>query len=209
MGMWEAWNREDVAAFGWSAKEVVEKAKEKVKLTDHKSPDVDVEAQRHSPYEESISDQEYGRNDPHDINTKSSKRPQFQGNAEASAKSSNISSPSFPGALPPQLHKKWVWFSLDTKYFHELGFLGAFFQFCGATIFWISGYGFWKHPSIRSRGLLIHSSRFTAIPTILSALENNTAALNGAFWSPQVIGGSGFIISSWVRSLDQILSGYI
>lgn len=144
MGMWEAWNREDVAAFGWSAKEVAEKAKEKVKLTDHKSPDVDVEAQRHSPYEESISDQEFGRNDPHDINTKNSKRPQFQDNAEASAKSSNISSPSFPGALPPQLHKKWVWFSLDTKYFHELGFLGAFFQLCGATIFWISGYGFWK-----------------------------------------------------------------
>ncbi len=36
--------------------------------------------------------------------------------------------------------KKWIWFSLDPRYFRELGFLAAFVQFWGATIFWISGY---------------------------------------------------------------------
>ena len=35
--------------------------------------------------------------------------------------------------------KKWVWFSLQSQYFHELGFLAALIQFCGATIFWIAG----------------------------------------------------------------------
>lgn len=44
----------------------------------------------------------------------------------------------------------------------------------GATIFWISG--------------------FTALPSIYNALTT-IPALNGAYWAPQVIGGSGFIVS--------------
>lgn len=35
--------------------------------------------------------------------------------------------------------RRWVWFSLDTQYFHEMGFLAAFFQLCAASVFWISG----------------------------------------------------------------------
>lgn len=35
--------------------------------------------------------------------------------------------------------QRWVWFSMEAKYWRELGFLAAFTQFCGATIFWISG----------------------------------------------------------------------
>jgi hypothetical protein len=35
--------------------------------------------------------------------------------------------------------QKWIWFTTDTKYFHELGFLAAFTQVWAATIFWISG----------------------------------------------------------------------
>ncbi|KAF9005269.1 hypothetical protein BDZ89DRAFT_1080229 [Hymenopellis radicata] len=66
--------------------------------------------------------------------------------------------------------KKWVWFSLDPRYFRELGFLAAFVQFWGATIFWISGY--------------------TAIPQIFNAIENDTPLFNGVFWSPQVVGGA-------------------
>ena len=44
----------------------------------------------------------------------------------------------------------------------------------GATIFWISG--------------------FTALPPIYNALTT-TPAVNGAYLAPQVIGGSGFIVS--------------
>jgi len=73
-------------------------------------------------------------------------------------------------------HKKWIWFSTDTKYFHELGFLAAFWQLIAASIFWISG--------------------FTAIPTINTAIENNVGLLDGIFWTPQVVGGTGFMISA-------------
>ena len=37
----------------------------------------------------------------------------------------------------------WVWFpswlELKTHYLRELGFLASLSQFCGATIFWVSG----------------------------------------------------------------------
>jgi hypothetical protein len=35
--------------------------------------------------------------------------------------------------------EQWTWFTLDRKYWHELGFLAAFSQLCAASIFWISG----------------------------------------------------------------------
>lgn len=56
-------------------------------------------------------------------------------------------------SAPP--HEKWIWFSTEGKYWHELGFLAAFVQFLAAvslgksfsrlifgsqTIFWIAGY---------------------------------------------------------------------
>ncbi|KAJ3508693.1 hypothetical protein NLJ89_g5616 [Agrocybe chaxingu] len=72
--------------------------------------------------------------------------------------------------------KKWIYFPANSKYWREMGFLAAFFQLIGATIFWISG--------------------FTAIPQIQSAIEDKTDLFNGVFWTPQVVGGSGFIISS-------------
>ncbi|KDR68383.1 hypothetical protein GALMADRAFT_104940 [Galerina marginata CBS 339.88] len=83
---------------------------------------------------------------------------------------------TLPKADQTSTKKKWIWFSTDSKYFHELGFLAAFFQLLGATIFWISG--------------------FTAIPTIQRALEKNQGLNDGIFWTPQVVGGSGFIISA-------------
>lgn len=81
---------------------------------------------------------------------------------------------------PPK--QKWIWFSTDPKYFHEVGFLAAFFQFLAASIFWISG--------------------FTAIPPIQSALENNIGLNDGIFWTPQVIGGTGFVISATFIMLE-------
>ena len=76
---------------------------------------------------------------------------------------------------------KWMWWSTDRKYWHELGFVAGFAQLCGATIFWISG--------------------FTGISEIISVLQRDRGALVGAFWVPQVVGGTGFIISSYVSSI--------
>jgi hypothetical protein len=51
----------------------------------------------------------------------------------------------------------------------------------GATIFWIAG--------------------FTALPPILNRLTS-TAAQNGAYWLPQVIGGTGFTVSGTLFMLE-------
>ncbi|KAK5464919.1 hypothetical protein LTS15_001482 [Exophiala xenobiotica] len=79
----------------------------------------------------------------------------------------------------------WRWFpswhDLRTHYIHELGFLAGAAQLFGATIFGISG--------------------FTALPGIINHLEPQHV-LNGAYWIPQVIGGSGFIVSSTLYMLE-------
>ena len=75
--------------------------------------------------------------------------------------------------------KTWRWFpswhELSTHYVCELGFLACSAQFFGATVFWISG--------------------FTALPAIYDVLAVNQKALDGAYWAPQIIGGSGFVVS--------------
>jgi hypothetical protein len=84
-----------------------------------------------------------------------------------------------------QMHdRSWSWMpsiaELRGHYFHELGFLASLFQFLGASIFWIAG--------------------LTALPGIYNHLSG--PSLNGAYWSPQVIGGSGFIISGLLFMLE-------
>jgi hypothetical protein len=80
--------------------------------------------------------------------------------------------------------KTWQWFpsivGLRMHYLHELGFLASFFQFLGATIFWISG--------------------FTALPGILDHLSQTL--LDCIYWLPQIIGGSGFIVSGILFMLE-------
>ncbi|KAF2665767.1 hypothetical protein BT63DRAFT_405830 [Microthyrium microscopicum] len=80
--------------------------------------------------------------------------------------------------------RSWVWFptwkDLRQHYFYELGFLACLCQLFGASIFWISG--------------------FTALPGIYNHLKG--ASLNGAYWAPQIIGGSGFIISGLLFMLE-------
>ncbi|KAJ7054497.1 hypothetical protein C8F01DRAFT_1163582 [Mycena amicta] len=85
--------------------------------------------------------------------------------------------------------RKWIWFSASGKYFHELGFLAAFVQYWAATIFWISG--------------------FTAIPTIQNAIMPHTGVLDGVFWTPQVVGGSGFIIASAMMMIETQRRWYV
>jgi hypothetical protein len=80
--------------------------------------------------------------------------------------------------------RRWQWCpswkELRTHYLREIGFLACLSQFIGATIFWIAG--------------------FTGLPPILNSLS--TPAENGVFWLPQVIGGSGFIISSFLFMVE-------
>lgn len=84
--------------------------------------------------------------------------------------------------------KTWVWFpsihELTDHYLRELGFLASFFQFCGATIFWISG--------------------FTALPGINNKLSQRL--LDGVYWTPQIVGGTGFIFSRFIYIFIFVLS---
>ena len=81
--------------------------------------------------------------------------------------------------------RTWQWFptwhDLRTHYLHELGFIAGMAQLFGATIFGISG--------------------FTALPGIQNNLSPQWR-LNVAYWIPQVVGGSGFIVSGTLYMLE-------
>jgi hypothetical protein len=83
-----------------------------------------------------------------------------------------------------QRRKSWVWFpsyaDLRNHYFHELGFIASLAQLFGATIFWISG--------------------FTALPGIFDHMSPGLT--DGIYWTPQVIGGSGFIVSGTLFMIE-------
>lgn len=80
--------------------------------------------------------------------------------------------------------RTWQWFptwsSLKTHYLHELGFLASFSQFCGATIFSIAG--------------------ITALPGIINNMSQPLT--DGIYWVPQIVGGTGFIISGTLYMLE-------
>jgi hypothetical protein len=82
--------------------------------------------------------------------------------------------------------RSWAWSvsgaELREHYARELGFLACAAQLCGATIFWIAG--------------------FTALPGIMNHLQPKPHLLNGVFWVPQVIGGSGFVVSGTLFMLE-------
>jgi hypothetical protein len=73
--------------------------------------------------------------------------------------------------------RSWVWWpsseELRTHYLHSLGFLASLAQLFGATIFWISG--------------------LTALPGIYNHMSRPITII--FYWTPQVIGGLGFIVS--------------
>ncbi|KAH0548591.1 hypothetical protein GP486_007865 [Trichoglossum hirsutum] len=85
----------------------------------------------------------------------------------------------------------WCWFptwhDLRTHYLREIGFLASLVQFISATVFWISG--------------------FTALPNTVN--RDNVGLVNGVFWTPQVIGGTGFIISGTLFMLETQSKWYI
>ncbi|KAK3081836.1 hypothetical protein LTS18_000863 [Coniosporium uncinatum] len=89
-----------------------------------------------------------------------------------------------PLAVDGMNRKSWVWwpswYQLRTHYLHELGFLACLSQLIGATIFWIAG--------------------FTALPGIIDHLSEGLE--DGIFWTPQVVGGVGFVISGTLFMLE-------
>jgi hypothetical protein len=76
---------------------------------------------------------------------------------------------------------------------HELGFLASAAQFTGASVFSIAG--------------------ITALPGIINHMSPGLT--DGIYWAPQVVGGSGFIVSGtlylletqqrWYRPAPQLL----
>lgn len=85
----------------------------------------------------------------------------------------------------PTGKKQWQWFptwqDLRKHYIHEIGFLAGAAQLVGATVFGVAG--------------------FTALPGIANQLTPQWR-LNAAYWIPQVVGGSGFIVSSALYMLE-------
>ncbi|KAJ8097209.1 hypothetical protein POJ06DRAFT_262767 [Lipomyces tetrasporus] len=99
-------------------------------------------------------------------------------------RSSLLGRPSHSPTYKYNLEPSWQWFpsfkELQTHYLHELGFLASLSQLIGATIFWMSG--------------------FTALPGIINNLSQGL--LDGVYWAPQIIGGTGFIVSSALFILE-------
>jgi len=87
-------------------------------------------------------------------------------------------------SAPHQPNRTWTWFpsprDLRAHYIHELGFLASLTQFLAATVFWISG--------------------FTALPGIYNNLSRPLTII--FYWTPQVIGGTGFILSGLLFMLE-------
>ncbi|KAF3051758.1 hypothetical protein E8E11_009850 [Didymella keratinophila] len=85
---------------------------------------------------------------------------------------------------PAPQARTWVWWpsmaDLRTHYIYNLGFLASFAQLCGASIFWIAG--------------------LTALPGIYDRMSRPVTII--FYWTPQVIGGLGFIISGTLFMLE-------
>ncbi|KAI9831587.1 MAG: hypothetical protein M1819_004819 [Sarea resinae] len=121
---------------------------------------------------------------------RSSVMPKSTKHTSTSSSSSPDPPPSKPDASAED-GRSWVWFpswyELRTHYLREMGFLASLAQFLGATIFWISG--------------------FTALPNVVS--QTDQPLLDGVFWTPQVVGGTGFIISGVLFMLETQPKWYV
>ena len=89
-----------------------------------------------------------------------------------------------PGSSLSPNARSWIWFptrdELRTHYIHELGFLASFAQLLAASVFWISG--------------------FTALPGIYDRMSRTVTVV--LYWTPQVVGGTGFVISGTLFMLE-------
>lgn len=76
---------------------------------------------------------------------------------------------------------------LRSHYLCELGFLASLVQFVAASIFWIAG--------------------LTGLPGILDHMSQGLT--DGIYWVPQIVGGSGFIISGLLFTLETQKKWYL
>ncbi|KAK5680291.1 hypothetical protein LTS10_007218 [Elasticomyces elasticus] len=109
-----------------------------------------------------------------------------KGNLLGKAMSATTNEKTAPTDGTPPGDRSWVWWpswhEFTTHYIHDLGFLACSAQMFGASVFWISG--------------------FTALPGIFDVIETNVPVLNGVYWVPQVVGGSGFIVSGTLFMIE-------
>ncbi|KAI0354071.1 hypothetical protein OH77DRAFT_1426489 [Trametes cingulata] len=77
---------------------------------------------------------------------------------------------------------KFRWIGIGS--WRELGFLACFIQMWAATIFWVS--------------------TITGLPNVISGFPDDppTAITDVFYWTPQVVGGTGFIISSLLLMIE-------
>jgi len=73
--------------------------------------------------------------------------------------------------------QEWKWIGARWR---EIGFLASVIQYFAATVFWIS--------------------TVTGIPGVIDM--NDLGLTDGIFWVPQVIGGSGFVISRYLARIS-------
>ncbi|GBE84485.1 hypothetical protein SCP_0604640 [Sparassis crispa] len=92
-----------------------------------------------------------------------------------------VSGENFDSEMPAK-PVQFRWYGVGS--WRELGFLACFIQMIAATVFWIS--------------------TITGIPDVIHNLNTDppTAITDVFFWTPQVVGGTGFFISSLFLMLE-------
>ncbi len=172
--MFEAVNENQPGCFGWALERALEGGKMQVRADKE-------ECSHHHRNRKNLVGKSDGELSPlirpsylHSAKEKTVKHSTLSPSSTAS----DFSQDQSPAQSSDAHGREWQWFpswhDLTTHYVRELGFLACSAQFLGATIFWISG--------------------FTALPGIANKLTSQ-GLLDGVYWVPQIVGGTGFIVS--------------
>lgn len=85
---------------------------------------------------------------------------------------------------PADSARSWIWwpssYDFRTHYRHDIGFLASLILMLGATVFWVSG--------------------CTALPGIFDRMTRGEMV--AFYWTPQVLGGIGFVVSGWLFMVE-------
>jgi len=193
--IFEAINADNSGCFGWAVEQLLDEHGRNNDLENGHEHTTDLENGQEQEQETGkvVPRLRFTPNKQHCRHHHQNKR-NFVGKPSSKTILDGKTAPSPPSTSSPTNppNKAWQWFpsgrALRTHYLHELGFLAGCAQLFGATIFGISG--------------------ITALPGIIDHLEPQYV-LNAAYWIPQVIGGSGFIVSSTLYLLETQKKWYI
>lgn len=183
--IFEAVNADNSGCFGWAVEQLLDEHKHKhdMRSGEGREQGKAVPRLRFTPNKRHCR---HHHQNKHNFVGKPSSKTILDGQIPPPSTSDSSTASTNPPA------KSWQWFpsahALRTHYLHELGFLAGTAQLSGATIFGISG--------------------ITALPGIIDHLEPQYV-LNAAYWIPQVIGGSGFIVSSTLYMLETQTKWYM